>query len=355
MSRIHLAAVPLVALLATGRVARSDDYPQRIAARVQSLTHGMQKPSVPLLNREKGDSIAAKGVLLASLCGKTCQTNTRTLPNGTSRVTTPSWVIDIRGDGTLVEATVPGAMERAHLTGVAQSSRMTQGALESSGRAFIASNLGSLIVLAPHEQLVPVTAAYRVEGGQDAMTGAMAPESVVANRVQFGRVIDGTPVVGGGSTVTITFDNDGSIESFRYDWPSYSSTQDSRLSLGPGDILNRVQSVIGLRIGSSGAGLLPTPSAYPVNLTATAQLRALECGYFDPGLANRDPSAPVQAGCVYHVVEGAAVTSVGTTGAYSGAIPAATQIEADSSWKEASLFLGTVVSGAAPPLSAPAR
>ena len=57
-----------------------------------------------------------------------------------------------------------------------------------------------MIVLGPDEELVPVRTDYRIEVGQDLTTGEVL-ESVVANRIVFGRTLEGVPVFDGGNYV----------------------------------------------------------------------------------------------------------------------------------------------------------
>ena len=67
------------------------------------------------------------------------------------------------------------------------------------------------MLLAPGERLEPEAISARTEGGV-AADGTGAYSAVVANRIVFTRVIDGLPVVGAGSKVTVTFLNDGSVQ-----------------------------------------------------------------------------------------------------------------------------------------------
>jgi hypothetical protein len=336
----------------TSGVALGEDFPQYAVLKAQSLSRGMPVTSGALLTRQLGDATAARSALLASLCTGACAPTTSTLADGV-RVTSGKWKLEVYGDGTSGLYQASDVIANAHAQQVPIAGRMTQASLENAGRAFVASTLSKVISLDANEQLIPIATAYRREGGQDAK-GVMAAESVVANRVVFGRTIGGVPVVGGGSRVVITFANDGSLESFHYDWPRYVSTNQSRTALAPGDIVSRVQQAIGLKTAAGGSAsqaaslTAASLSSYPVDLSSTTQLQALECGYFDPGLSQRDANAPVQMGCAYHVLE----SGSGGLAGFAGAVPAAQQVEADSQWAEASMANGTTVSGPSGPPAA---
>jgi hypothetical protein len=136
--------------------------------------------------------------------------------------------------------------------------------------------------------------------------GSSAYSAVVANRIVFTREIDAVPVVGAGSKVTITFLNDGSVESFRYDWPQYTPAGRAQATADVAEILKRVQRVAGLRTERDFIGKGDSPRALarqaPLELGDKATLQRLACGYYDPGVRAREADAPVQPGCYYHVV-----------------------------------------------------
>jgi hypothetical protein len=232
---------------------------------------------------------------------------------------------------------------------------MTLAQLESAGRDFIARALPDTITLTQAERLEPELISARLEGGV-AVDGTSGYSAVVANRIVFTREIGGIPVLGAGSKVTITFLNDGSVESFSYDWPQYTPTERIQATADVAEILRRVQRVAGVRInrdvlpganrGSSVAG------SASVDLGDNATLQRLVCGYYDPGVMVREADAPVQAGCYYHVVYTQGAGEFITRAGRAGAVPAARLFEADRSWPEATVLSG--VDGAAAP-DAPER
>jgi hypothetical protein len=69
----------------------------------------------------------------------------------------------------------------------------------------------------------------------------------------------------------------------------------------------------------------------------------MKCGYYDPGFALRDPAAPIQAGCYYHVLETRGQGQYVTTAGYSGAVPAGASYEPDSRWPEVNVLRGVKI------------
>jgi hypothetical protein len=285
------------------------------------------------------DSAKASALLLEKLCSAPCASAAAT-PGTAVRVANDHWSLDVAADGSAARFRDADVEARAHATGRDVSQRLSASALEEAGKAFIASRLASVIVLAPGEEVVPVSTDYRIDAGLDLTTGE-ATKAVVANRIVFGRTLQGVPVVGGGSTVVVTFANDGSVEGFQYDWPEY-GTANSQTVADHAEIVQRLQRVIGARSGAAAPAFRATSAARedafssnPFRLAQDTSLQTLECGYYDPGAAARDTSAPVQAGCIYHAVF---QDKQGTRRGFAGAVPAGAAIEPDESWKETLLL-----------------
>ncbi|MDQ2945028.1 MAG: hypothetical protein M3Y27_03660 [Acidobacteriota bacterium] len=259
------------------------------------------------------------------------------------RVTGSSWQMDVLGDGSAAEFLDMAASGRSHAGGVDLAQSMSTATLESTARTFVERNLSRVIIMQPGERLVLAATSRRSEGGV-APDGGKAYSAVVANRAIFSREINGIPVTGAGSKVTITFLNDGSIESFRYDWPKYVSTGRVQRMAQPAEILRRLQRVAGVRTKRDLYQPVQAPSAIdsitrPIALGSNVQLQDLKCGYYDPGLMNRAADAPVQAGCYYHMLDTRGEGDLVTTAGYSGAVPAATAPERDTRWPEANVIL----------------
>ncbi len=275
----------LFTLFTAAALLQAEDFATKAQLKQTSITKGFTQATLPVLHR------------LASVPPqfKPCA--------GCS--------LTISSDATLAEFRNPSVEARAHSLAKPIEQKMSMTALEKAGRSFIAANLSDVITLGPGEQLVPLSTDYRIEGEQNLSTGEVK-RNVAANRVVFGRTINGVSVVGNGSLVVVTFANDGSVESFRYDWPKYEVDLAAPQSMAPAStLLTRVQEVV----------------------KADTKLQTLQCGYYDPGAGTG--YAQVQAGCVYHAV------FTDTTGAregYSGAVPGGLLFQADAKWPESQLL-----------------
>jgi hypothetical protein len=353
-----LAAACVVALAAA---VQAEYLPAANANAVKSLQSGLGEKPLPLFRRRARTTAEGELSLLVAAVRESSGGRISTSSEaGRLRATSQSWQLDVFGDGSGAEFLNLSANRRAHSSGVRPSRAMSGERLEAAGRDYISRRLSKIVVLAPGERLVPVARSRRVESGV-AADGSSLVQSVVANRIVFTREIAGVPVVGAGSKVTITFLNDGTVESLRYDWPSYERTGNVQPLAGVRDILLRVQRVSNVRIAGAPAEA-PAPQAAPeasimrpVELGGGAQLERLDCGYYDPGFQSRDAKAPIQAGCYYHVIHRQGTGDYVTVAAYSGAVPAAKAALPDPRWPENVLLRGGGIRKIpAPPASGPA-
>lgn len=326
-----VSAVLMASAMIASSTARAEELPQTKAQQQFSVTEGFRDSSLSVLHR--AGTVEQNNVgsaLIAKLGLGSAEQSTKR--KETLHLTGKQWSLDVTADGAGVDYHDAAVEARAHSLGKPLSQEMSAAELEQKGRAFIADKLASQIVLGADEQLVAVRADYRTEGGQDLKTGEIS-QAVVANRIVFGRTLHGVPVVGNGSKVIVTFINDGSLESFRYDWPKYQAAASQNL-VDAGEILSRVQKVIGVRNGvAAPTSGVTVPSsegeAYPVELTPNTKLQALECGYYDAGSFAGHAAQSVQPGCTYRVIS---QDSNGMRAGYAGAVPAGRQFESDAAW-----------------------
>lgn len=272
----------LVTLLITGALLQAEDFAAKAQLKQMSVTKGFSQATLPVLHR------------LASVPPqfKPCADCSLT----------------VSSDATVADFRNPSVQSKAHSLVKPLEQKMSMTALEQAGRSFIAAHLSDVIKLGPGEQLVPLSTDYRIEGEQNLTTGEVK-RNVAANRVVFGRTINGVSVVGNGSMVVVTFANDGSVESFHYDWPKYEVDLSAPQSMAPAStLLARVQQVV-------------KPST---------KLQTLQCGYYDSG-----GNSQVQPGCVYHAVF---TNSDGGREGYSGAVPGGLLFQADTKWPESQLL-----------------
>jgi len=331
------AVLAASAMMIASSTARAEELPQTKAQQQFSVTQGFRDSALPVLHRAGTvEQNKVGSALIAKLgLGSAEQSSKR---EDTLRLTGKQWSLDVTADGSGVDYRDAAVEARAHSLGKPLSEKMSAAELEQKGRAFIAAKLASQIVLGADEQLVAVRADYRTEGGQDLATGEIS-HAVVASRIVFGRTLHGVPVVGNGSKVILTFINDGSLESFRYDWPKYQAA-DSQNLIAAGEILSRVQKVIGARsdVAAPTSGVTVPSSegeAYPVELTPNTKLQALECGYYDAGSFATHTTQSVQPGCTYRAVS---QDSNGMRAGYAGAVPAAARFQQDAAWLETQIL-----------------
>jgi hypothetical protein len=333
------------ALLLTPTSARAEDAPFRKTLVAQSISSGVGRASLPLLQRQPGPGRAPVAQLLQS---KFCQGRCRTRETSQRlRVTSAGWELQIDGDGTKGSYRHFSQMAEAQRRGVPVERRLGLDALERLGRTFIAENMHGVVVLQDGEALVPVKSVYELRGGQSLAGGAPSKE-VVAGTIVFMRTIDGVAVVGGGSKVAVTFANDGAALSFDFDWPQYRRTGDEQIVASVPKLLERVQTIAALHrpnptttaAGPYAVAPLETISALPAALLPDSLLEKLECGYFDGGERRRDPAAPIQAGCFAHVVQQTqSLEGQGTfSSGYAGAVPAGVDATGDLGWAELSML-----------------
>jgi hypothetical protein len=332
-NQFYLGVLGVCALLTAGS-ANAEDFAQASAMKQASMTQGFGRATLPVLQRAAASNPAqVSAALLGKLCAN-CAVSKAT--QGTNlQITGANLVLSISGDGTAADFRDVSVQAKAHSLAKPLDGRMPLIALEKAGRTFVASKLASVIALGPGEQLVALSTDYRVEGLQNLSTGAVT-QSVVANRVVFGRTLNGVPVVGNGSTVIVTFANDGSVESFHYDWPKYETAAGltGQNLVNASDLLARVQQVVGARTGAAVTSTVRVPTVTEaatgaVELNLGTKLQSLQCGYYDAGAA--EGHAQVQPGCVYHAVF---ADTTGMRQGYAGAVPGGLQFQPDAKWPE---------------------
>jgi len=325
------AVLAASAMMIASSTARAEELPQTKAHQQFSVTQGFRDSALPVLHRAGTvDQNKVSSTLIEKLGLGSAQQSVKR--ESLLHLIGKQWSLDVTADGSGVDYQDEAAAARAHSLGKPLSEEMSASELEQKGRAFIAAKLASQIVLGAEEQLVALRADYRTEGGQDLTTGKIT-NAVVANRIVFGRTLHGVPVVGNGSKVILTFINDGSLESFRYDWPRYQAAETQNL-IAAGQILSRVQTVITARkevAAPTSSVTVPSSEgeAYPVELTPNTNLQALECGYYDASSFATHTTQLVQPGCTYRVIS---EDSNGMRAGYAGAVPAGVRFQQDAAW-----------------------
>jgi hypothetical protein len=334
-----LSALAMLGTIGTSGAANAADFAQTTAAQQFSVTHGFAQSALSMQRRvAPGTAAGVTSGLIGGLCAGPCALQSLSRRANELRATGSGWSLNVSADGSAARFEDLAVQRQGPALAKDPSQALTAARLEGSDRAVIASKLRSVIVLGPQEELVPVRTDYLIAGMQNVKTNAVV-RSVIANRIVFGRRLHGVAVVGGGSTVTLTFANNGALESWRYDWPRYQAAA-SQTIVNVTQIVQRIKSVIGAR---KVAGRVPSNARQisgkiqanaPIGKPGAA-LQKLECGHFDPGVAARSASALVQPGCLYHVV---ARDSDGFRQGFAGAVPAGVAFTRDAGWIETSIL-----------------
>lgn len=336
-----VALVGTVASIAATASATAAELPASTAAAAFSINHGFAQTSLSAQRRlAAGAAADVSTALIRNACGARCAQQAVTRRPGALRISGSDWSLDVSADGTAARFADLAVLRGRFAQGRDVARKLPATTLESTGRAIIASKLSSAIVLGAYDELVPLRTDYLIAGLQNVKTHVVT-RSVIANRITFGRRLRGVPVVGGGSTVSLTFANSGALESWRYDWPRYAAASAASQPLvNVRTIVQRVNRVLLARRsdGRTPAGARSISGKIQANAPsgkAGAALQKLECGYFDPGIGGSAATGLVQPGCVYHVV---ARDADGFRQGYAGAVPGGASFTRDPGWVESAII-----------------
>lgn len=335
---MKLTVVGFVVVTAVSARSFAADYPHRAALDTRSSTVGIGQVRLPLLQRQVGpgaNTITSQllarwtsnsGAITTSGTYKTRQDNVDVRVLGDN-----GWKLTVRSDGSAAEFS-NWAYRTAHLTAVAPAQQPTLTTLAGWGRTFITEHLNGIVVLGPNEELVESHALFESQGQVTADSTKPTVTSIVGAIVVFSRTINGHALVGEGSKIAIRFTVDGIPWAFSYDWPSYLTTGTDQAVLPLATIRQRQSKVL----------------QAPAKAKSQTEER-FECGYFDPGVRHRDPSALVQGGCtsqhVFSEIGDLASNAIdATNGIFRSsrviATPTGATIAADKSWPEAVALQG---------------
>jgi hypothetical protein len=321
-TRLSVIIAAMAALFPFAAGAKDSAFRSSVAQ--SSARAGQGRTSLRVLSRVAGPGRAAAAAAVLSRAesiipgqiGRAVR-DTRELEDGTL-VRGEGFVVDIRADGSAVRFETLDHTRGGQAPGVPEAKRLSPDLLEKLGRSFIAEGLKQLVVVGPEEELVPWYTSYEIE--VSGTTVGEAPlRKVVANRIVFTRTIDGVPVVGPGSKVSVTFANDEAPVAFSYDWSQFADSGETETQASLGVV--RARQAFAAK-------------AHGPRLT----FQKMECGYYDSG-AKGDRLDQIRGACITEQ------QYIGTNGiqsmVYADAIPSALEIPKDSGWSEA-LFLRKV-------------
>ncbi len=339
MKKIWQSAVLSIVFGAHATPVGAEDSPFAVAAAARSMKAGFNARSGDVLER-----VARHGVEIAQGLGARLSAARGAVPltsaaNGNLIAVAGKWVLRVSGDGTWAR----GVIE--HDLSGGTSSRIAHKDLETMGRDFIATHLGNVVTLRAGEELAILRTMWQTKEGQSS-AGVSAPPLVVGHRAVFGRVINGRRVLGGGSTVVVTFSDAGVPVEFEADWPDYRVTS-TTATTDVTKILERVRDVVAARTGSKRAtNAVATTASLPSLIMPSASLTRLECGYYDRGVM-AGGSSIVSPACEYEVEHAHAVGGGLMRSGLHGAVPATQAVRVDSAWPETKLLAGSSTDAAA--------
>jgi len=282
----------MVALLAS--TALGDAWAGPSAARVEirkrSAGVGLRASRLTVLARKpgEGDAVVARK-LAAALKDKL---GVRSAPGDFEEkvesrrlwLTGPDWTMQVADGGNSVKFRGQATQGRLPL-----GSKPSDAVIETNARNFIGLVLKDFVTLAPGEELVFLQTKFGYAQGQavngEVVNGTPDPAEITGYTAVFGRTVAGELVVGGGSTLAVLFNADGSLEGFDRDWPQYDKTTVQLDALD----------VTAIRARGKAMKL-------PAQAGDVEKEKGFECGYFDPGGRRRSKQSLVQPACIHSVV-----------------------------------------------------
>lgn len=266
--------------------AAEQDLPYRKAVSTESKAGGLREREVQLLLRVPGPG---RELVLEQLLARFPSRESRS--RGGQQQVRLRYEADramARGDGWFLEVRANGEWIRyrnsGYITGprnfpVSMDVRPPAAVLETMARRWIEDDLSPFVKLQPGEELKGWSASYLV--GVEATLGGQVRHSVYASQITLIRVIDGVPVVGPGSKVSVLVANDATLVGFDVDWPELWPSGQSTLTADIDTIRAWAEQRLEAEAGAQ-----------------RVQERVFECGYYDPGAWLVDPMAPVAPACI---------------------------------------------------------
>jgi hypothetical protein len=182
---------------------------------------------------------------------------------------------------------------------------------ESLAREIVSNELAPLVTLRDGETLQAWTTSNLISVVGEVSSGN-EERAIYASRVTLTRVINGVPVLGAGSKITVEVANDGTLVGFDIDWSQLVATTRTTTLLDTKAIRERAKQLAPSSLGDS-----PREVGF-------------ECGYYDTG-AWFERSSVVQPGCLV-------VYEEDPTSHHQIAVPAGSTVIKDATWVESTKF-----------------
>lgn len=160
-----------------------------------------------------------------------------------------------------------------------EGKRPVIGDLEADARAFVAKVLGAVVVRSAKDDIVPWRVVHEIQAAQS-QTGE-STRNLVSSTLEFARIVDGVPVLGGASKVSVTFAPNGEIVEASFDWPAL-VTEAPVATVGRDVMLERARA-------------MATPT------TSNVGQESVECGYVP---IMRGAASSLEPACIVRYVQG---------------------------------------------------
>jgi len=321
MMRKTLAVLVMCTLPAAAAAAPST-FRQSVAAKASSALHGKTLATFVRVAPEGSERVLNKlSARFEAKAGAVSTADAAGLANTDGR-------LGLRGKGWVLEVENQGETFRyrntAELEGGARgpelNARMKDTEATARAASFVNSNLSDLVTLASGETLEPWYVSYGISTAGRAAADAGEPEQrVQAIKVVFTRAIDGIPVVGNGSKVTVFMKHDGTPVGFEANWSRFERTSKKQTSVARGSAEARIASFAHARLG----------------VGQETSNDKVECGYYDPG--QLAAGGALQLACVHSYTISLPESGLVPKTAWIDAVPVGAEVTADARWPESGL------------------
>lgn len=205
--------------------------------------------------------------------------------------------------------------------GVPLAKRMSDADAIDRATQFVRGPLGDTVVLGAGETLNPWYVSSKiVVSGLASEVGVEPDKRVSAVKVVFTRAIDGVPVLGNGSKVTVFMTHDGNPVGFEVNWARLQRGTGEQRSIGRTGAHERVSRVE----HSNTAAREAATSTY------------LECGLYDSGIG--EAGTRLQPACLHSYSLALPATGLVSKMSRIDAVPIGTVVQREKSWAEAEVF-----------------
>ncbi len=230
------------------------------------------------------------------------------------------WFLEVRQSGEVFRYRNTAELNKGGV-GTPLANRLTDAAATEKASKFVSDFLADTVVLGPGETLNPWYVSFKiVASGLASEIGVEPDKRVSAIKVVFTRAIDGVPVLGSGSKVTVFLTHDGQPAGFEVNWSRLQRESGEQKSLGSAAAQERV------------ATLLHRNTSTRQAATSTY----FECGLYDAGTGAA--GTRLQPACLHSYSLALPASGLVSRMARIDTIPIGTAVQREPGWVEAEIF-----------------